>query len=99
MSDPERDRLSSWSRCISGVANAASKLAWTIVALLIIAALGRYLYARIQLERQSSTDRKTHTAIQKPIPWHEVDAALVIALKAAHTQAEDIAKARLGEWT
>jgi len=99
MSHPERGRLSSWSRCILGVANAASKLAWTIVALIIIATLGRYFYSRIQPEQQSSSDRKTHTAIQKPIPWHEVDTAIVGALKSSHTQAEDIAKARLGEWT
>jgi hypothetical protein len=99
VSDPERHRLSSWSQCISAVANAASKLAWAIVALFIIATLGHYLYSRTQPERQRSTDRKTHTAIQQPIPWHEVDAAVVGALKSAHTQAEDLAKARLEEWT
>jgi hypothetical protein len=99
MSGPERDRLSSWTRCISAVANAASKLVWTIVALLIITTLGHYLYSRTQPERQSGADRRTQTAIQKPIPWHEVDAAIVGALKSSHTKAEDTAKARLAEWT
>ena len=99
MSDPERDRLSSWSRFISAVANAASRLVWTIVALIIITTLGHYLYSRTQPERQSSSDRRTQTSIQKPIPWHEVDAAIVEALQSSHAKAEEIAKARLGEWT
>ena|SRR6267142_4717675 len=84
---------------MSAVANTALKLVWTIVALIIIATLGHYLYSRTQPERQSSADRRVQTSIQKPIPWHEVDAAIVGALKSSHTKAEDIAKARLGEWT
>jgi hypothetical protein len=99
MSDSERGRLSSWSRFVSAVANAASRLVWTIVVLIIIATLGHYLYSRTQPERQRSADRRTHTSIQQPIPWHEVDAAIVRALKSSHTKAEDTAKARLGEWT
>jgi hypothetical protein len=99
MSNPEHERSSSWSRCISGVAHAVSKLAWSIVALLIIATLGHYWYSRTQPGRQHSTGRKTHAAIQRPIPWHEVDATIVAALKSAHTQAEDTARTRLREWT
>jgi hypothetical protein len=84
---------------MSAIANAALKLVWIIVALIIIATLGRYLYSRTQPERHSSADRKVQAPIQKPIPWHEVDATIVGALKSSHTKAEDIAKARLGEWT
>ncbi len=94
--EEQQNKLSAWGQFIATVAHSAYKIVWAIVALIIVVTFSRYLYDKNQPDR---SNRKTEKSIQKPIPWDEVDASIVSALKGADAKAEKIAKARLISWT
>lgn len=90
-------RLTSWTRFLNAVANCASKLVWSLAGLIIVAAIGRYLFVSLQHPEVSQTQLEVN--VQTPIAWDKVDAEIAAALRSSHTAAESYAKQKLDSWT
>lgn len=97
--DDNNSRVSIWGRFIGTIASATSKIVWSIVALIVIATIGRYIYSKNPPQRGSQTQYTTERRIPPPISWQEVDAAISEALKSAASKAEAHATTELGAWT
>jgi len=91
------NRLTSWTNFLNAFANGASKLVWSLVGLIILAALGRYLFVASQHLEVSQT--QPTVTVQAPIAWHEVDAEVAAVLRSSRTAAESYAKQKLDSWT
>ncbi len=99
MTTGKDDRLSAWARLLEAMGNLTSKIVWSLVALVVLAAIGRYLYVTPQgTQRSPLKDLRTTVPVKPPIPWHEVDKAMVEAFRASHTVAEDFATAQIDTW-
>jgi hypothetical protein len=99
MNAPKNDRLSAWARLLEALGSVTSKMVWALVALVILAALGRYLYVAAPGGSSAARpERRTTVSLQPPVPWHEVDRAMVEAFRTSHTVAEDFATARIQTW-
>jgi hypothetical protein len=93
------DRLSAWVRLCEALGSLTSKMAWALVAIVILAAVGRHLYVVAPgKQRAARHERRTTVSVPSPIPWQEVDHAMVEALRTAHQVAEEVATARLQTW-
>lgn len=92
-----KNRLTSWASFLNAFGNFASRLVWTTIGVIVLAAIGRYLLVTSQRSEVSQT--KPDVSIQAPIAWHEVDTEIAAALRASHTTAESYAKKRLATWT
>jgi hypothetical protein len=76
-----------------------SKTVWLLVAIVVLAALGRYLYVAAPGGQPSARQaRRTTVSIQPPVPWEAVDHAMVEALHTAHKVAEDVATTKIQTW-
>jgi hypothetical protein len=99
MNARQDDRLSAWARLFEALGNVTSKVVWSLVAVVILAALGRYLYIAEPGARPSARpERRTTVSVQPPVPWHEVDHAMVEAFRTAHKVAEDVATTKIQAW-
>jgi hypothetical protein len=99
MSARQNDRLSAWARLFEALGNVTSKMVWSLVAVVVLAALGRYLYIATPGGQPSARpERRTTVSIQPPVPWHEVDHAMVEAFRMAHKVAEDFATTKIHTW-
>jgi hypothetical protein len=99
MSPPRDDRLSAWARLCEALSTMISKTVWLLVAIVILAALGRYLYVAAPGGQPSARQaRRTTVSIQPPVPWHAVGHAMVEALHTAHKVAEDVATTKIQAW-
>lgn len=99
MPQQKNDRVSAWARLIEALGNAASKIVWSLVAIVIFATVGRNLYLKSQDRNQPLVpERKTAAPVQKPIQWHEVDKAIVDAFKKSHRVADEYATAKIDVW-
>ncbi|MGQ4809123.1 hypothetical protein NKDENANG_02525 [Candidatus Entotheonellaceae bacterium PAL068K] len=94
------DNLSSWARLLEALGSLTSKIIWSIVAVVILTGIGRYLYFSSQTHPNETglEKAKTTAPMHPPIPWHEVDQALVAALKASHKAADTYASKTIDHW-
>jgi hypothetical protein len=99
MSARQDDRLSAWARLFEALGSMTSKVVWSLVAVVVLAALGRYLFLAAPGGQPSARpERRTAVSVQPPVPWHEVDHAMVEAFRTAHKVAEDVATAKIHTW-
>jgi hypothetical protein len=76
-----------------------SRIVWLLVAVVLLAALGRYLYlAAPGGQRSARQERRTTVSLPPPVPWHAVDHAMVEAFRTAHKAAEDVATTKVQTW-
>jgi hypothetical protein len=69
---------------------------WLAVVVVIVSAVGRYLYHRGVPQSQT---RPTSGNVPAPATdWSAIDASIVEALKSAHAKAEDLANGKLDAW-
>jgi hypothetical protein len=74
-------------------------MVWLLVAVVLLAALGRYVYVATPGGPSSARQaRRTTVSLQPPVPWQAVDHAMVEALRTAHKAAEDVATTRIQTW-
>ena len=99
MSARQDDRLSAWARLFEALGSLTSKIVWSLVAVVILAAIGRYLYVAAPGGQPSARhERRTTVSVPSPVPWHAVDHAMVEAFRTSHKVAEDVATARINAW-
>jgi hypothetical protein len=99
MSSQPDDRLSAWARLFEALGSVTSKMVWSLVAVVVLAALGRSLYLAAPGGAPSARpERRTTVSVQPPVPWHAVDHAMVEAFRAAHTVAEEVATTKIQAW-
>ena len=73
-----------------------SKLVWSVIGIILIATLGRFLYFKSQDAVSNNpqeitaerVERRAEVSVPKPIPWHEVDKEIVSTLKKSAEAAE-----------
>ncbi len=96
-----KDKLSSWAYFLDALGNFSSKMVWTIIGIIVLAAIGRYLFFSARQSEEPPQQKQTAESIpiKDPIPWHEVDKEIVVALKAAHQTTDEFAQNKLGQWT
>jgi hypothetical protein len=94
-----KDRLNSWARFLNALGNCSSKIVWTFIGIIVLAAIGRFLYVTSQQQRDQTRPERSEASIAQPIPWDTVDEEIAAALRQAHAAAESYADAELGEWT
>ncbi len=99
MSNHSQDRLNSWARFLNAVGNFSTKLIWSIIGIIIIAALGRFLYMESQEAKPGQPKQIVEVPVVKPIPWHEVDKHIMAAMRKSYDIAEAYAKNKLAKWT
>jgi len=99
MPNESHDRLSSWAQFLNALSNFGTKIIWTAIGIIVVAAVGRNFYFKSKESAGPPAVTKTEVAIVEPIPWHEVDQEIVAVLQAAHHVAESHAQTRLDEWT
>lgn len=97
MSARHNDRLSVWVRLFESVGNVTSKMVWSLVAVVLLAVLGRYLF--VVTPEGTRPARRTTVSVPSAVPWHAVDHAMVEAFRTAHTVAEAFATTKLNAWT
>ena len=99
MSARQNDHLSAWARLFEALGTVTSKMVWLLVAVVVLAAFGRYLYIAAPGRQPSARqERRTTVAVQPPVPWHAVDHAMVEAFRTAHQVAEDFATTKIHTW-
>ncbi|UCD30009.1 MAG: hypothetical protein JSV03_05915 [Planctomycetota bacterium] len=98
MTEDGNNRLTSWARFLNALGSFGSRLVWTIIGIIVLAALGKYLFFTTRPSTEADIQVKQEAPIPEPIDWHEVDEAVAQTLQSAHEQAEIFAKARLTVW-
>ena len=99
MATQNHDRLGSWAGFLNALGNCGSKLIWGSIGIIIIATIGRFLHTRSQTPSTDPIKQRPETEIQKPIPWHDVDKDIVLALRTASGNAQAYANKELTAWT
>lgn len=98
MSEEKKDRLSSWTRFLEALGSLSSKIVWTLVGIIVLAAIGRFLIFKPQNE-DAEVVSPTVSTTPAAIPWHQVDAEIAKSLKQAQAAAEEFAEKELVQWT
>jgi len=99
MTTRKDNRLSAWARLLEGMGNLTSKVLWSLVALVILAAIGRYVYVAAPGKQSSPLrERRTGVPVKPSVPWHNVDKAMVEGFRASHEVAEQFSTAKLDTW-
>lgn len=93
------DKLTSWARFFNAFGNLISKLVWTIIGIIVLATIGKYLFFSAKQPSGPDTQTKIEAPIREPILWHEVDEAIASSLRSSHEQTEVFAKDKLADWT
>jgi hypothetical protein len=86
---------------ITRLFDSITKLIWAVVVLLVLAGLGRLFVFKSTPEGEGgpgSTVRTAPTPVVTPVPWDEVDQALLTAIQNAHARARALAEERLDVW-
>jgi hypothetical protein len=99
MATQNHDRLGAWTGFLNALGNFGSKLIWGSIGIIIIATLGRFLHTKSQAPTADPTQEQPETEILKPIPWHDVDEDIVLALQTASGSAKAYASKELAQWT
>lgn len=99
MSEEKRDRLSSWARLLEALGSLSSKIVWTLIGILVLAAVGRFLIFSSDTEDGKTVVRPKDRPTPESIPWHEVDADIAASLKKAQAIAKAFAEKELVQWT
>jgi hypothetical protein len=99
MSDRREGRLQSAARIFESIQKILVSLIWIAVIAIVLATVGKYLLSRHAPERVEDEAPAPVAVIPEPIPWHEVDGAVVEAVRAAYGVADSLAGVRIDAWT
>lgn len=88
------NRILAWTNLISTLGQFITRFIWLAVALIILSSIGKYLPSYIR--EQPSVQRTK--PILDPIPWKEIDQAIVKALESSRMKAEQVAAVKLDAW-
>ena len=98
MPEGQGDKLSSWARLIEALGSLSSKIVWTIVGIIVLAAIGRFLLFKPPVDGPP-VERPSEKTTPETIPWHQIDDEIVKSLKRSQASAQRFAEDELVEWT
>lgn len=88
------DRINAWH----SVGGLTIKFIWAFVILIILASLGKLFLVNETTPDNALNETIKEKPIQNPVPWHEVDEAIVEALQMSREEAKNSASAKLDAW-
>lgn len=99
MNEENGNGLNSWTKFLKAFGSAVTKVIWSIVGLVVICAMGRWMLFRPRPAEAPRTQVVREVSIEKPVDWGDVDADVQKALTAATERAHAYGKAELDRWT
>lgn len=98
MTEGKEDKLASWARFLTALGSFSTRVVWTLVGLIILAALGRYFWFSGSVQDPSPPARRTEAPVVKPIAWGEVDREIARAVESARQRADAYAEGEVAVW-